>query len=700
MLLAAAAVVVALLPIAPAQAQTSDRVDRLSGPDRFATAAAVSEDTFPNGARTAYVATGLEFADALAAGVVAARANAPVLLTLPDVLPDPTAEELERLEPGRVVIVGGEGAVTSALESAISAAAGGAEVERIAGANRFDTAAQLALDAFSPASTHRVYVATGQGFADALAGVPAAFSERAPLILVAESGLPAEARDAIEALAPDEIVIVGGTGAIDRSVEDELRDLTERVSRVQGSGDLPRDRFGTAAAVSQRAFAEASTLYIATGLSFPDALAGGPAAALNGGSLFLVATDAVIPDTVEEIVRLNPREIKVLGGTSAVGDAVLAELADVLDGDNVALNPGQRPDFVFSNARDADRPRGFQGIAGATLGGRQSIISQPPTDFFDGLPIYLDPTGNRVAFLRSPIPAADVEAPTELWTVDTRVGPRSSQQIAAPGGAECDVVTSRSGIGGGTLIATVACPGADDDAPAELSVVLVELSSGDVTTLERDDLTFFNNASISPDGSLIAVQSAVFNDEGQFTESDVLVLDIDDIEGTPVAQIEVDNVFRNPVWSADGLTLAYSDAGSIGGSVVFVDVADGSVERLFDDFDSRRNLVLQTFVDTDLLVATELESGENDSLVTLERDGAVEVILPGSELVEDNNSILRVDLTPDGDLLYNQGQGSALGQTVRNSTLWRIELDGSDNTQLDVIGLPIEGVFPQPVIED
>ncbi len=90
---------------------------RLAGADRYATAAAISAASFANGAPVAYLATGANFPDALAGAVAAARAGGPLLLTTTDVLPTPTANELHRLAPGRIVVLGSSGVVGNAIVS-------------------------------------------------------------------------------------------------------------------------------------------------------------------------------------------------------------------------------------------------------------------------------------------------------------------------------------------------------------------------------------------------------------------------------------------------------------------------------------------------------------------------------------------------------------------------------------------------------
>jgi spore germination protein YaaH len=113
--------------IAPAYTAVVDRIvlTRLSGPDRYATAAAISAATFPSGAPVAYVATGLNYPDALAGAVAAARAGGPLLLVTPTALPNPTKAELGRLKPKRIVVLGAAGAVSDAVANAAKIAARG-----------------------------------------------------------------------------------------------------------------------------------------------------------------------------------------------------------------------------------------------------------------------------------------------------------------------------------------------------------------------------------------------------------------------------------------------------------------------------------------------------------------------------------------------------------------------------------------------
>ncbi|MCV0377497.1 S8 family serine peptidase [Microbacterium sp.] len=87
------------------------------------------------------------------------------------------------------------------------------------------------------------------------------------------------------------------------------------------------DRYATATALSASAFkAGVPIVYIATGGTFPDALAGGPAARIKGGPILLTLSGSIPDATRAELTRLKPAQIVVLGGPSAIADRVVTDL--------------------------------------------------------------------------------------------------------------------------------------------------------------------------------------------------------------------------------------------------------------------------------------------------------------------------------------------------------------------------------------
>jgi putative cell wall-binding protein len=194
-------------------------------------------------------------------------------------------------------------------------ATGGAT--RVAGADRYATAAAVSASAF-PAGVAIAYVATGSTFPDALAGAAAGAATKGPVLLVPPDQIPTSTANELKRLAPKAVVVLGGTGAVSSSVEQQLAAYSPSVTRLAGS-----DRTATAVAVSKSIYPNgAGTAYVATGLDFPDALAGGPVAAGAKAPLLLVTRPCVTGAMRAELDRLGATKLVLLGGDHAISGAV------------------------------------------------------------------------------------------------------------------------------------------------------------------------------------------------------------------------------------------------------------------------------------------------------------------------------------------------------------------------------------------
>jgi putative cell wall-binding protein len=295
-------------------------VGRIAGADRFATAVAVSQSVIPDGQRApvVYLTSGMNFPDALSAGPVAIRGGGVVLTTAPDWLPDVVADELERVRPERVVIVGGTGAVSSGVMSAVRSAVGtSTPIDRIGGPTRFETAELLIRDAFDEGSSRTAIIATGWNYPDALAAGPAAGRLGAPVILV-DGGAPLDAatRELIRDLGVTDVYIAGGAAAVRASIEEDLKAIlgSDRVTRLAGA-----DRFDTAALIGDAIFRGSDIAYVANGWGFADALAGGPLAGAVGAPLYLGQQECLPVSTIVQLLDQQVAGVGLLGGTAVLG---------------------------------------------------------------------------------------------------------------------------------------------------------------------------------------------------------------------------------------------------------------------------------------------------------------------------------------------------------------------------------------------
>lgn len=297
--------------------------NRLFGTSRNDTAVQISKSLFRQGVPVVYIATDANFPDALAGGPVAAINRGPILLVRTTMIAATVSDELTRLKPNRIVVLGGPLAVNDSVMSQLNAYTDGS-VTRLFGQSRYDTAAAISASTFT-AGVDTAYIATASTFPDALVGGPVAALNRSPILLVSPTSVPTATADELTNLEPKRIVVLGGPLAVSDAVLAELGDYTDgTVTRLFG-----QSRYDTAAAISESRFSRGvAVAYVATGIAFPDALSGGPVAGMNSDPILLVSPTSIPTATADELTRLEPKRIVVLGGSLAVSDAVLAELAD------------------------------------------------------------------------------------------------------------------------------------------------------------------------------------------------------------------------------------------------------------------------------------------------------------------------------------------------------------------------------------
>jgi putative cell wall-binding protein/peptidoglycan/xylan/chitin deacetylase (PgdA/CDA1 family) len=191
---------------------------RLFGADRFATSAAISAAVFAPNVPVAYVASGLNFPDALSAAAAAGKLGGPVLLVAKDSIPGVITAELNRLHPTKIVLLGGAASVNDAVKAQLQAIA---PTSRQSGADRYATSAAISKAAFSP-GVSVVYVASGTNFPDALSGAAPAAHLGGPVLLVTQTSIPATVAAELDRLNPAKVVVLGGTSAISAGVQTAL----------------------------------------------------------------------------------------------------------------------------------------------------------------------------------------------------------------------------------------------------------------------------------------------------------------------------------------------------------------------------------------------------------------------------------------------------------------------------------------------
>lgn len=192
------------------------------------------------------------------------------------------------------------------------------DTDRISGTDRISTALKIAREAF-PTGADTVIVARADDFPDALAGAPLAYKMQAPILLTFPGQLPLEVYETIEELAPKNIIILGGTGAVSPTVENQLSNLTY-VSRIAGP-----NRYATAAAVAE-IMGNRGQAIVVNSLNFPDAIAAASHAAYQGKPILLTSANGLNEETADTMKRLSVTDTQVIGGTSVITPKLYSQL--------------------------------------------------------------------------------------------------------------------------------------------------------------------------------------------------------------------------------------------------------------------------------------------------------------------------------------------------------------------------------------
>ena len=262
----------------------------IQGQNRYETATLLSQSSFDS-ADTVVLVNGEAMADGLCATPLALEVNAPILLVEKDRIPEATLNEINRLNPSNIIAVGGTGVISDGLVNSL-----GRNIQRLGGANRYETSLAIAKHLDTMFDVDTVAIANGYGEADAMSISP--FSHRLPIILVEKNNMLNATR---EWLLSEELVwgfIIGGEGVVNQA-------FPFGTERLGGA-----NRYETNSSVINK-FNPSNRLYVTKGLELVDALTAGVIAGRNDSPVVLV--DGNLKDCQN---GLNPDKVIQVGNPS------------------------------------------------------------------------------------------------------------------------------------------------------------------------------------------------------------------------------------------------------------------------------------------------------------------------------------------------------------------------------------------------
>ena len=294
--------------------------ERIRGKDRVETSVAISKRV-KDKVEHVVIANGYSEIDALSAAPLAGMYDAPILLVREDSVTDTVLSELKRLGTKNIWIVGGDAAVSERLETELKK---DYTVERLSGANRYETAAVVYehMKAKNPAET-RVFLANGRNAVDAMTIGGYAAQNEIPILLTEGNTLSDGTRAAIKKART--VTLLGGNNAVSDALSAQLVNLRKSVNRIEGT-----NRFDTAVTIAETYYKDPEAIVLTRGRVLADGLAGFSVVTAYNAPMLL--TEAAPDENLLEYLEGSDiKHMYVLGGEAAVSDQAIERVITAIE---------------------------------------------------------------------------------------------------------------------------------------------------------------------------------------------------------------------------------------------------------------------------------------------------------------------------------------------------------------------------------
>ncbi|WP_061994279.1 cell wall-binding repeat-containing protein [Clostridium sp. ATCC 25772] len=309
-------------------AETKSNKERIYGQDRIETSVQISKHGWENGSDSVVIAAAYDFADALSAAPLAKKNNGPIILNGKSSLPVNTVNEIKRLNPKKVFILGGEKAISKEVEKQLKDI-GISQVERIFGKTRYETSLKVAEKL---GKVDSAFVTNGQTYADALSVSSIAASMNAPILYTEKDKLKSDVKNYINENEISKAYFIGGNGVLS---DDVLKDI-KNSERISGENRYMTNKEVLTTFKSQLNF---DNVYFVSSTGFADALSVAPMASNSNSSIILTNQDVEKP--LEDYINNNitsKSKLIAIGGEKVVPESILDKFISDFDVIEIATN--------------------------------------------------------------------------------------------------------------------------------------------------------------------------------------------------------------------------------------------------------------------------------------------------------------------------------------------------------------------------
>lgn len=318
-------------------------VKKLVGDERQDTAVEISKEGWANGASKVILVNGNAIADGITATPLATTYDAPILLANKDSIPASTIQEIARLNPSEIIVIGGESVISNNAIKNLKQS-----VRRLAGVDRHETSLKIAKEIDANHDVNKIYIANGyKGEVDALTIAAKAGQDKQPIILSEKDKIPTSTYNWLKNENLTDAYFIGGEDVITTDVIHRMADITKPAAgqsvyknRVYGN-----DRHETNAKVIERFYTQADldSVLVAKSDVLVDALAAGPLAAKLNSPILINPTTYVSNYHQDNLNNKSAKLVYQVGG--GIKDSVINDIAYKLSERNggnhtVVIDPG------------------------------------------------------------------------------------------------------------------------------------------------------------------------------------------------------------------------------------------------------------------------------------------------------------------------------------------------------------------------
>jgi beta-lactamase class A/putative cell wall-binding protein len=355
------------VPAAPAAANAAPAVSRVGGTDRISSAIAVSKATYPSGAPVVYIGSTTRFAGNFVAGPTAAVAGGPLLLSTASSISTPTVNEIRRLKPQKIIVVGSPSDIGDVVLNRIRDGLA-PEVTRRGTGDVYTAARDIVASGFATADT--ALIVSGEKWVGVLAAMGAAGQLKSPVIPVAGSKatLDQATKDQLAGLGVTRAVLVGGASVLSAGIEADLRAVVPTVDRAAGA-----DHYSVSISLNKMLFPAAARGYLVSGQDYSEGLGVASLATTRPGAVFM-SQAACVPDAVKAEItqRAALTEVVLVGGSRTLGAGV-ATLTACSAGSAEAKKASEKALLTKLNAALPGLPGGYNVSAFETKGAKRAV---------------------------------------------------------------------------------------------------------------------------------------------------------------------------------------------------------------------------------------------------------------------------------------------------------------------------------------